>query len=78
MNGGVEMKKYTERGFRNYGEFKDSYGSIITVRQSSSATVNACWVFCHKETGEEFSPHLTIKQAKRLITLLGKFINETL
>ncbi len=69
------MKKYTQRGFRNYGEFKDSYGSTITVRQSSSATLVACWIFCKQGNGD-FSPHLTIKQARKLITILRKFIKE--
>lgn len=70
------MEKYTPRGFRNYAEFSDSYGSTITVRESSSAERHCVWVFCRKPTGEEFAPHLNKKQARMLIKALEKFIND--
>lgn len=40
------MKK-DSRGFKIYGEFEDSYGAQIYIKQSSSAEGNFCWIGVH-------------------------------
>ena len=69
------MKK-DERGLRIFGEFRDSYGSRITVKESSIATARVAWIFCESRlTGDQFSPHLTRAHARRLIRILQRFID---
>jgi len=80
------MKKYTNRGFRNYADAKDSYGINYVIRESSAAMKRCVWLFIHDHahykkdevTGYDLSPalHLTESQAKRVIKALQKFINE--
>lgn len=80
------MKRRTNRGFRIYSEFKDSYGSTVTVQESSAAMRSCCWVFVKNHKGEDalihlgqlqgVSPHLTKPQAKRLANALLKFVAE--
>jgi hypothetical protein len=67
----------TNRGFRIYCDFADSYGNQVRVQESSSAEKYCAWIFCHKGPSsnmDEPSPHLTISQAKRVIRALEKFI----
>lgn len=77
----------TSRGFRNYTEFVDSYGSNVAVRQSSSAELAAVWVFCSNPgekvrnhlgdmVDKDTSPHLTVPQAERLAKALMRFVKE--
>lgn len=69
--------KRTARGFPIYSEFTDSYGSRIRVQKSSAALIDAVWIFCDKHDGTgEFTPHLTVAQAKRMIRGLQKFVDE--
>ncbi len=78
------MKK-TERGFKIYSEFKDTYRNTIRVQESSSAEGARCWVFAYYPDGSMFSinpnsgecftasPHLSPGQARRLAKALLKF-----
>ena len=73
---GEGMKK-DQRGFYIYSEFKDSYGSSIQIKESSSAMGPRVWIFCNREgTIEDPAPHLNVTQAKRLIKGLQKFIDQ--
>ena len=79
---------YTERGFGEYGRIVDAHGNTILIRESSSAEVNAVWLFCRNRNGEEavstgtgrskvmvaVSPHLDQKAAEELIAALQRFI----
>lgn len=81
------MRK-TNRGFRVFSEFRDSYGSTIRVQESSSAEEVAVWIFCkNAQCGRadplgavlggaepDFTPHLNVAQAKRLRSALDRFI----
>jgi hypothetical protein len=79
-----KVKKYTERGFRNYTAFKDTYANDVVVRESSSMLPRV-WIFCSKD-GEDgrmhlgawqgHSPHLSVTQAKRVIAALQKFVDD--
>jgi len=73
------MKK-TPRGFAIYTEFKDSYLSDVRVQMSSSV-LKRCWIFVKnegKQAGSNLETdgaiHLDVKQAKRLIKALERFI----
>jgi hypothetical protein len=76
------LRKYTSRGFRNYSEQKDSYGTPFAVRESSNAELRAVWIFIHDpEYGKPVvggigwpALHLSVAQAKRLVVALNKFI----
>lgn len=55
--------RYTERGFADYAApFYDSYGNIITIRESSAAMAPHVWIFnegnCHLD--ETPTPHIGI------------------
>ena len=79
----MKQYKYTKRGFRNYSEQKDSYGIPFRLQQSSSAMIDACWLFiddpeCTKPiVGGTVGPvlHLNRNNARRLIAGLRKFLN---
>ncbi len=68
--------KRTQRGFRIYGEFKDSYCSEVRIQESSSAMGRFCWIFSHKANDQQtdFPPHLSVTQAKLMVKALTKFI----
>lgn len=74
----------TSRGFAGYDTFTDDAGCEIRVQQSSSAMAAKVWLFCKNTAGAyhdrpreaEVSPHLTVKQAKRLIAALQAFVAE--
>lgn len=73
------MKK-TQRGFKVYSEFVDSYKSNVVVQESSSV-LERCWIFVTndgKTPGSNLvtdgAIHLTKGQAKFLIKALTKFI----
>lgn len=80
------MQKYTQRGFRNYADAKDSHGINYAIRESSAAGGRWVWLFIHdpehykkdETTGQDLVPalHLNEAQAKRIIVALQKFINE--
>ncbi|MBI2934630.1 MAG: hypothetical protein HYY29_03565 [Chloroflexi bacterium] len=78
------MKKHTARGFCNYCEGKDTYGIPFLVRESSSATQRAVWVFVRDpehtkdHLGTKLYPalHLSERNARRLIAGLQQFLGE--
>jgi hypothetical protein len=47
-------RSVTRRGFINYDEFTDSYGSNITVRQSSSAAGPRVWIFAEHDPADRY------------------------
>ena len=77
------MKKYTNRGFRNYANAKDSYGIEYVIRESSAALRRFVWIFIEdpkhfvEVDGSPVPPalHLTEAQAKRIIKALQKFVD---
>lgn len=73
--------KRDQRGFSIYGETKHSYGGTVTVKQSSSAEGDYCWIFIHNEGTQlnqtSASAHLSRAQARRVMVALGKFLEET-
>jgi hypothetical protein len=69
-------RRFTSRGFEDFAEFTDSYGSQVVVRESSIIGEPCIWVFC-KNSGSGSanpSPHLTVAQAQLLVDGLQKFI----
>jgi hypothetical protein len=72
----TKERKLTSRGFTIYGEFVDCYGSEITVQESSITGDPCCWVYCYREN-KDFTPHLTVPQAKQLIQLLEDFVSHS-
>lgn len=75
------MKK-TNRGFKIYSEFTDTYKSKVRVQQSSSI-LKRCWIFVEndgKSKGSNLETdgaiHLNIRQAKSIINALHKFIKD--
>ncbi len=79
-------RKTTSRGFRIYGEFKDSYHSTVRIQESSAAGALRVWIFCKNHRGEDavtcvgapgsvsaVSPHLTRAQARRVAKALLEF-----
>ena len=65
----------TERGFKIYTTFHDSYGSRVRIQESSAATSPKVWIFCeHAEIAR--SPHLDVDQAKMVRAALDRFIAE--
>lgn len=76
------MKKQTERGFRIYTEFIDTYKSEVTVQMSSNVQ-KRCWIFVNndgKTPGSNLvtdgAIHLDNKQAKRIIKALENFLKD--
>lgn len=67
----------TESGFRIYGQLIDSHGTAIRVQESSAASGSHVWIFStpNPETPDA-QPHLTPKQAERLVSMLQDFIAE--
>lgn len=67
--------KRTNRGFRIFSEFKDTYGSVVRVQESSTASAFRCWVFCDNDprSFKDPSPHLSPRQARLLAAALVKF-----
>ncbi len=62
-------------GLRVFSEFKDAYGSKITVKESSAWPSPRCWVFCENDPQQfkDPAPHLSPAQARRLAKALLKF-----
>jgi len=74
------MKKYTNRGFKNYADIHHDYGGRVTVRESSSAEKKAVWIFIDNTESPHLqetktSAHLTVPQARKIRDALDKFIN---
>lgn len=70
------------RGFRVYCELRHNYGGLVTVKQSSSAEGERCWIFIDNRgtqliSSPNGSAHLTRAQAKRVMLALQKFLEET-
>lgn len=80
------MKK-TNRGFKIYGEYKDSKGSTVRIQESSSSIGGPyVWIFCKDRNGNDavtcvdanngmisISPHLSRSQARRVAKALMEF-----
>jgi len=70
--------EYTERGFADFGDFKDTKGSTITVRESSAVGEPCVWIFAEADPRMNWdnpSPHLNVGQAKKLIRRLAEFVD---
>lgn len=65
--------KRTDRGFDIYGEYKDSYGCLVRIQESSVAAKHCVWIFTVDSLGVNASPHLTKSQARRVAKALLKF-----
>lgn len=80
--------KRNERGFMLYTAFRDSYGSEVRVQESSASGDPHVWIFCHNDRhghadplsavlgggSRDFTPHLNVAQARRLVRALNAFI----
>ena len=69
----------TERGFGIYAKFKDGYGNIVRVQESSNV-YGGIWIFCdldpeYKGNPYEPSPHLTLENAQTMIEALQQAID---
>lgn len=69
-------RETTERGFINYNNFKDTYGSEIVLRESSAVGEQKLWIFCKNESWDNPSPHINAEQAKLLIKGLERFVRD--
>lgn len=75
------MRK-TNRGFKIYSEFTDTYQSKVRVQESSSV-LKRCWIFVENDGKHPRSNlvtdgaiHLNTRQAKWIINALEKFIKD--
>ena len=69
---------FTERGFEDFIEFRDSYNSKIVIRESSAVGEPHVWIFCKDNPNiPEPSPYLNVEQAKKVIDGLLAFIDRT-
>ncbi len=78
VSGPAPRRSVTHRGFTIYDEVTDSYGHVVRVQHSSSATRDAVWIFCD-DGGDDRpapSPHLDVAQATRVRDALSAFIAE--
>lgn len=79
------MRK-TNRGFKIYGEYKDSKGSMVKIQESSAMGGPYVWIFCKDYKGNDVndcvgatdnrisvSPHLSRAQARRVAKALLEF-----
>ncbi len=68
---------YTERGFTDYADFKDSYGAHVRVRESSAASEPKVWIFVDNRpvTDTNGAIHLTVEQARVLIAGLQEWLD---
>lgn len=65
----------TARGFREYGEFIDTYKNKIRVQQSSAAFCDRLWLFIDndpKVLDQPGSAHMNKQQVLQLIEMLQK------
>lgn len=62
-----------DRGLYDFAAIRDTKGATVTVRTSSAACESCVWVFCTGLDGEDASPHLNAKQARRLADALTRF-----
>ena len=58
-----------------YGELTDMIGGRIWVQESSS-THGGIWIYCNNDNMSKPVPHLSIDQAKELISILNKAIED--
>jgi len=69
------MATLTPRGFADFCDFRDSYGSRVIVRQSSNAEIDAVWIFAKDNPDmKNPAPHLTVEQATIVRDGLDDFI----
>ena len=66
----------TPRGFITYDEFPDSYGTTVTIRESSAASEPKVWIFAESAEHEPAAAHLSVPQAVRVRDALDTFIRE--
>lgn len=72
-----------DRGFANYGEFKDAEGKRIRLKESSADPLTTAHLFVDggREVGNEYlqpSPTLNVRQALELIKALTRFVDHKL
>ncbi len=72
----------TNRGFKIYSEFIDTYKSTVRIQESSNV-LKRCWIFVENDGKNPASNlitngaiHLSVGQAKRIIKALEKFIKD--
>ena len=76
------MKKYpvvdNDRGFKLYGETRDTYGALIRVKESSADPLIQGWLFIEGGVldGNDGAAHLTVEQAKDVIAALRRFVRD--
>jgi hypothetical protein len=63
------------RGLAIYTQFRDTYGTQVTVKDSSAAGRRCCWIFGEGTSpgGTKLAPHLTPAQARRVAAALLRF-----
>lgn len=67
----------TDRGFKIYTTFHDTYGTRVQVQESSSAEEPRVWIFCQPHLHLNVpAPHLNVEQARMVIAGLERFIRE--
>lgn len=65
----------TSRGFAIYDQFTDSYGNKIVVQESSNIK-GGIWVYCKNPEGQDWTPHLSNDDARRLVKALRAGIRD--
>jgi len=53
MKKGEHNGRKTQRGFRDYAAIRDTYGNLLTIRESSAACVRAVWLLTKDSDGVE-------------------------
>lgn len=72
------VDEHTQRGFGVYARFKDGYGNIIRIQESSNV-YGGIWIFCNPDPDNPHaitdpSPHLTLENAETVIKALQEAI----
>jgi len=75
-------RKFTPRGFEDFGELTDTHGNKIKVRESSvydgqGVSDKCVWVFCHtpnRDARIDSTPYLNVAQAQQLVDALMAFV----
>lgn len=72
----IDFAPESGRGLLDYLVMRDSYGSKITIRTSSSAEGPHVWIFHEHEIYKKVSPHLTPYQAERVAKALIRWAKD--
>ena len=65
----------SERGFAQYGDSMDTYGTPFKVAQSSAAGGDYVWLFANVQ-GPEGNLHLNVDNVRWLRERLGEFLDD--